>query len=395
MSSLCVTQAEATAIAKYVDQYTANNITTLDEYLTTLDLAVDIGYVLATSFIAVVLFAGFAIYEAGFIRPRTMQFVLVKDFIVVAVAAIAFWTLGYGFGFGIDLGGFIGGSKFAYPPGGFKYSQYGDRTPFLQAATSDGSAEWFQQFVCSAVAAVLAAKSLGDRTKVEGYVVFSIVFCALLYPIVVHWVWGTGFLSAYGAFPDEDGAARPLFRLTSQSNGFIDSSGGAVIHLTAGAAALVGAVIVGPRHGRFLRFENTVKKEYPANTPLLALGVLLLWGGFLALNVSHTLGATNQGLRKIAGDSNGGAMNLKYPGLGRAEPAGKILINMTLGPTATCLTTTLISYVAHTFFGYYDTGGRVDVDVSGLVCVMHFCTQCILNVRADQLADPTLPDGAF
>ena len=335
----------------------ANNITTLDDYLTTLDLAVDVGYVLLTSLIAVVLFAGLAIYESGFIRPHNMKIVLVKDVVIVAVAALAFWTLGYGFGFGLDLGGFIGGSKFAYPTGGFKYSQYGDRTPFLQAASSDGSTEWFQQFVCCAAAALLAVKSLGDRTKVEGYIVFSIPFCALLYPIVVHWVWGTGFLSAYGAFPDNDGVARPLFRLTSQSNGFIDGSGSAVIHLTAGAAALVGAIIVGPRHGRFLRYENTVKKEYPANTPLLAMGVLLVWGGFLALNVSHTLGATHLGLRQIAGKPNGGDLDKVFPGMGRAENAGKILINMTLGPAATCLTTALISYVAHVFFKSYDTSG--------------------------------------
>ena len=315
LSSLCVTQTEAQAIGRYADFYMANNITTLEDYLVTLDLAVDLGYVLMTSAIATVLFAGFAVYEAGFVQPRNLGLVLVKNVVILAVAVIAFWSLGYGFGFGVDLGGFIGGSAFAYPTGGFKYSDYGDRTPFLQQASSDGSAEWFQQFVCCAVAVTIAAISLGDRTKVEGIVAFAIPFCGFFYPTIVHWVWGTGFLSAYGAFPDEDGMARPIFRYSAQSNGFIDSSGSAVIHLTAGAAALVGAVIVGPRRGRFQRFENTVKTEYEANTPLLALGVTLLWGGFLALNVTHTLGATRLGLRKIANEPEGGALETVYPGV--------------------------------------------------------------------------------
>ena len=193
-----------------------------------------------------------------------------------SLGAVCFWLLGYGFAYGKDYGGFIGTNNFGVS---HSYSNAG-------GAESDGYEMWFFQWAFAGAAATIVAGSVAERTKVAAYFMYTIALTTLIYPIVVHWGWGSGWLSAWGAFPDENGNPRPIFRYNSDSNGMIDFAGSGIVHMVGGFSGLTGAIIVGPRIGRF---DPATRRPYEltnGNKALQALGTLILWfgwWGFLSL----------------------------------------------------------------------------------------------------------------
>jgi Amt family ammonium transporter len=199
-----------------------------------------------------------------------------------SLGAVCFWLLGYGFAYGKDYGGFIGTSNFGVS---HSYSNAG-------GAESDGYESWFFQWAFAGAAATIVAGSVAERTKVAAYFMYTIALTTLIYPIVVHWGWGSGWLSAWGAFPDEKGNPRPIFRYNSDSNGMIDFAGSGIVHMVGGFSGLTGAIIVGPRIGRF---DPATRRPYEltnGNKALQALGTLILWFGwwvFLSLLSCKTL----------------------------------------------------------------------------------------------------------
>jgi len=163
--------------------------------------------------------AGFAMLEAGIVQPKNATNILFKNLIDASLAAICFWLLGYGFAYGTDVGGFIGSDNFA-----------------ISKITNEsgGWQNWFFQWAFTGAAATIVAGSVCERAKIEAYFCYSIVLTVFIYPIVVHWGWGSGFLSAWGAFPDSDGNARPIFSKTEKSNGMIDFAGSGIVHMVGG-----------------------------------------------------------------------------------------------------------------------------------------------------------------
>ena len=120
----------------------------------------------------------------------------------------------------------------------------------------------------------LARLSLCPRTgtKIEAYFIYSIVLTVFIYPIVVHWGWGSGFLSAWGA------ATGPLFSKNDSSNGMIDFAGSGVVHMVGGFSGLMGAIVVGPRKGRFDPTTGAVSSTwYQGDKVLQSLGAFILW----------------------------------------------------------------------------------------------------------------------
>ena len=121
----------------------------------------------------------------------------------------------------------------------------------------------------------LARLSLCPRTgtKIEAYFIYSIVLTVFIYPIVVHWGWGSGFLSAWGA------ATGPLFSKTEDSNGMIDFAGSGIVHMVGGFSGLMGAIVVGPRRGRFTKTEAglQVNTLFEGDKVLQSLGAFILW----------------------------------------------------------------------------------------------------------------------
>ncbi len=186
--------------------------------------------------------AGFAFLGAGLIRSKNTTNYLTKSFMDFAIASLGFWAFGFAFMLGDTAGGFIGLTGW-----------------FL---TSGDYVGWIFQMVFAATAATIVAGAMAERTKLQTYLAYSFIVSALIYPIYGHWVWGDGWLSAMGA---------------------LDYAGSGVVHAVGGFVALTGAVVVGPRMGKFV---NGVAQELPAHsTPFVVVGTFILFFGWFGFNI--------------------------------------------------------------------------------------------------------------
>ncbi|NJO83786.1 MAG: hypothetical protein HC828_13965 [Blastochloris sp.] len=185
--------------------------------------------------------AGFALLESGSTRSKNTVNILMKNLLDFCVATVAFLTVGYAFMFGegtpiIGLDSFFLG-------------EFGGTVPDL--------AFWFFQLVFAGTAATIISGAVAERTKFTAYIIFSVVITAIIYPIFGHWVWGGGWLSSLD-FLGEDVA-------------FTDFAGSTVVHSVGGWAAFFGALVVGPRIGRFTSDGKAV--QIPGHSmPFSALG---------------------------------------------------------------------------------------------------------------------------
>ncbi|MCK4463277.1 MAG: ammonium transporter, partial [Candidatus Omnitrophica bacterium] len=159
---------------------------------------------------------------------------------------------------------------------------------FLSSAdpsTSEGLwqfAYWMFQAVFAATAATIVSGAVAERTRFPAYLVYSFFVCALIYPIVGHWIWGGGWLA---------------------TKGMIDFAGSTVVHSVGGWAALAGAILVGPRLGKYNK-DRTSNAIPGHNIPLAALGVFILWFGWFGFNAGSTTSGTNLSIATIAVTTN-------------------------------------------------------------------------------------------
>ena len=186
--------------------------------------------------------AGFAFLGAGLIRSKNTTNYLTKSFMDFAIASLGFWAFGFAFMLGDTAGGFIGLTGW-----------------FL---TSGDYVGWIFQMVFAATAATIVAGAMAERTKLQTYLAYSFIVSSLIYPIYGHWVWGGGWLANMGA---------------------LDYAGSGVVHAVGGFVALTGAVVVGPRMGKFV---NGVAQELPAHsTPFVVAGTFILFFGWFGFNI--------------------------------------------------------------------------------------------------------------
>ena len=221
--------------------------------------AVDTVWVLLAAFLVFFMQAGFGMVEAGFIRAKNTCNILMKNWLDYCVASAMFFLVGYAFMFG-EGNGFIGMSGFAL-----------SGTP-----NPSGVPVWafwlFQAAFCGAAATIVAG-GMAERMKFHAYLMYTVFVSALVYPIIGHWIWGGGWLSAYG---------------------FGDFAGSTVVHATGGWIAFAGTIILGPRVGKFIsngkdRRANAIPGH---NIAMAALGVFLLWFGWFGFNPGSTLGVS-------------------------------------------------------------------------------------------------------
>jgi Amt family ammonium transporter len=201
--------------------------------------------------------AGFAMVESGFTRAKNACNILMKNLMDFSVGAIAFWAVGFGLMFG-TTNGFFGTTDF-----------------FFSGATGDGEtwnyAFWMFQVVFAATAATIISGAVAERTKFSAYLVYSAFVSALIYPIFGGWAWG----SLYNGGGWLEGL------------GFIDFAGSTVVHSIGGWLALAGAIVVGPRLGKYDK-AGKVKPIPGHSIPLAGLGVFLLWFGWYGFNPGST-----------------------------------------------------------------------------------------------------------
>ncbi len=202
--------------------------------------------------------AGFAMVEAGFTRAKNSINIMMKNLMDFSVGSLAFWALGFGLMFGKSATGFFGTSGF-----------------FLSDFTPDGDpwilAFWMFQVVFAATAATIVSGAMAERTKFTGYILYSLIVSALIYPIFGSWAWGSLF--------NGSGWLEGL--------GFIDFAGSTVVHSVGGWAALAGAIVLGPRMGKYTK-DGGIKPILGHNIPLAALGVFILWLGWFGFNPGST-----------------------------------------------------------------------------------------------------------
>ncbi|WP_322496058.1 ammonium transporter [Chloroflexus sp.] len=212
--------------------------------------------------------AGFAMLTAGLTRSKNTTNILFKNLMDFVMCSIAFWAVGWGVAYGTSAGGFIGTDQF-----------------FLSHVTAEGEvpvlASWFFQVVFAGTAATIVAGAMAERTKFTAYLVYSFIISLFIYPVVVHWVWsGAGWLNTYSGS-------------TEGNWGFTDFAGSTVVHSVGGWASLVGAMILGPRLGRF--GPDGKPRAIPGhNMSLAALGTFILWLGWFGFNPGSQLAIASQ-----------------------------------------------------------------------------------------------------
>jgi Amt family ammonium transporter len=197
---------------------------------------------------------GFILLEAGSTRMKNAGHIAGKTIFTVGIASLVFWAVGYGFIYG-EGNAFIGFSDFFY----------GDFDSVVDGLA--GSVDFIFQLAFAAIALTIAFGGFAERAKLSAYIIFAILFSALIYPVVAHWIWGDGWLAGLGKQ---------------------DFAGSTVVHLTGAMAALAATIILKPRIGKYNK-DGSSNDLAGHNQVYTALGVLLLWVGWFGFNGGSTL----------------------------------------------------------------------------------------------------------
>ncbi|XP_052262886.1 putative ammonium transporter 1 [Dreissena polymorpha] len=209
---------------------------------------------------------GFAFLEAGAVRSKNVTNILMKNVLDLFICGVAYWLFGYAFAYGKG-NTFIGYTHFA-----------SHNLPVTEYANL------FYQFTFAATASTIISGAVAERCDFIAFLIYSFGITSFIYPVVTHWVWAGGFLSAGMDYGGSIGVV-----------GFRDFAGSGVVHLLGGTAAFVGASIIGPRLGRFDKETKTVLTIRGHSVPIAALGGFILFFGFLAFNGGSQLSITKPG----------------------------------------------------------------------------------------------------
>ena len=290
-----------------------------DAQIEDLIAAIDTAWLLIAAFLVFLMQAGFAMLEAGFVRSKNVANILMKNILDVSAGAIAFYAIGWGLAYGVSGGatnGFLGTGHF-----------------FLVGF--DDWASWIFQFAFAATAATIVSGAMAERTAFRAYLFYSVFITAIIYPVVVHWAWdGNGWLTAFTDNP-------------IGTNGYLDFAGSGVVHMVGGFAGLMGAIIVGPRIGKYGR-DGSINPIPGHSISLAALGVFILWFGWYGFNPGSTLGLTG----------------------GFAALAAKVAVNTTLaaGAGAVCC-----AFLSRGRSPHFDIGLTLNGALGGLVAITAPC----------------------
>jgi len=227
----------------------------------TINLNVNTVWTCVAAFLVFFMQAGFAMVETGFTRAKNAVNILMKNLMDFSVGSVAFFVVGFGLMFGAKGGsGLIGTSMFA-----------------LGETTGDSWNYTFLIFqtVFAATAATIVSGAMAERTKFVGYLAYSFVITLVIYPIFGGWAWGSLLL--------EEGAGW----LEKMETGFCDFAGSTVVHSVGGWLALAGAIVLGPRIGKYGP-DRKPRAIMGHNIPLAALGVFILWFGWFGFNPGST-----------------------------------------------------------------------------------------------------------
>lgn len=216
-------------------------------------------FVLLAAVLVIFMQAGFALVEAGLTRAKSVANIMMKNLMDFCAGAIAFFAVGYAIAFGTGGNDFFGSGGWFLGDGAFRYGTLTVPVTFIF------------QTAFAATAATIVSGAMAERTKFKSYFIYSLVISALIYPVVVHWNWGGGWLSTL-------------------STPFHDFAGSTMVHLTGGVAALMGAVILGARIGKY--GPDGKPRAIPAHSiPFAVIGTFILLVGWYGFNAGSELAA--------------------------------------------------------------------------------------------------------
>tara|TARA_Y100001935_G_scaffold37951_1_gene30301 strand:+ start:793 stop:2076 length:1284 start_codon:yes stop_codon:yes gene_type:complete len=206
---------------------------------------------LICGFLVMWMAAGFCMLESGLVTSKSVSTIAAKNIGLYSIAGIMFWLCGYNLAYGISEGGYIG-----------TFTPWSDASD-ISKGYSDTS-DWFFQMVFSATTISIVSGTLAERIKIWPFFIFAAILTGIIYPIEMGWQWGGGYLSTLG---------------------FSDFAGSTLVHSAGGAAALAGAIILGPRLNRFKNGQVEPLEPYAASSiPLATLGTFILWLGWFGFN---------------------------------------------------------------------------------------------------------------
>lgn len=261
--------------------------------------------------------AGFAMVETGFTRAKNAGNIIMKNLMDFCIGTPAFWIVGFGLMFG-GTGAFIGSIGGIAEEANYGSSMLPDGVPFYAFLI-------FQTVFC-ATAATIVSGAMAERTKFSAYCVYSFVISLLIYPISGHWIWGGGWLSQLG---------------------FHDFAGSTAVHLVGGVAAFVGALILGPRIGKY--DKDGKAKAIPGHSLTLgALGVFILWFCWFGFNGASTVSMEGEAV----------------------VTAGKIFVNTNLAAAVASCAVLLITWIR---YKKPDISMTLNGTLAGLVAITAGC----------------------
>ena len=226
--------------------------------------SIDMIWLLIAAMLVFFMQAGFAMVEIGLTRAKNAGNIIMKNLMDFSVGSIMFFAVGWALMYGTSVGGWFGNSQY-----------------FIVGGDEILMRDWMFQVVFAATAATIVSGAMAERTKFKAYLFYSAVISGIIYPISGHWIWGGGWLASLG---------------------FHDFAGSTVVHSVGGWAALAGAIILGPRIGKYVsNGTTTTSKAIPGhNLPLASLGVFILWFGWYGFNAGSTLSGTDATMATVA-----------------------------------------------------------------------------------------------
>nr|WP_296158033.1 ammonium transporter [uncultured Blautia sp.] len=261
--------------------------------------------------------AGFAMVETGFTRAKNAGNIIMKNLMDFCIGTPTFWIVGFGIMFGAGNGFFgkIGGIA--------TEANYGS------AMLPDGVPFWafliFQTVFC-ATSATIVSGAMAERTKFSSYCIYSFIISLIVYPVSGHWIWGGGFISQMG---------------------FHDFAGSCAVHMVGGVAAFIGAIVLGPRIGKYSKSGKS--KAIPGhNLTIGALGVFILWFCWFGFNGASTV--------SMEGDA--------------IVSAGKIFVTTNLAAAVATVTVLIITWIR---YKKPDVSMSLNGSLAGLVAITAGC----------------------
>ena len=319
--------------------------------------------------------AGFAMVEAGFTRAKNAGNIIMKNLMDFCIGTVVFIFIGYSLLCGEDVGGFIG-------------------KPTLNIFSDYANFDWpgfvFNLVFC-ATAATIVSGAMAERTKFVSYCIYSAVISAVVYPIETHWVWGGGWLAQMG---------------------YHDFAGSSVIHMVGGLTALIGAALLGPRIGKFMKKDGKVTKvnAFPGHNLVIgALGVFILWFGWYGFNgaaATTTDQLASIFLTTTIAPAVATVVCMLFTWIKYGKPDVSMCLNASLAGlvaiTAPCDVTdcagsAIIGIVSGLLvvFGVWFLDNVIHVDDPVGAVAVHFCNGLWGTIAVGLFATPDAPESAY